>query len=257
MKRLLSILLVAILSLTLVSVDDAAARRFGGGHSFGKQRLFQPHAQRYTRHAAPQRGYARSGLMTGLAGLAMGGLIGAMLFGGSFEGVNLLDILVLGGILALIALWLRRQPSVANRPRREAHASGGSIGAVRPNIDHAHFIQAAKEIYLRMQQAWDAGDLAEIRRFCTDEVAERIAAMMREGERHQTEVGTLHAEIADAWVEDDQEWVAVRFNAMMVERTRHNGKVDAEQGEVREIWIFRHDPNADDPTWYLAGIQQA
>jgi len=26
--------------------------------------------------------------------------------------------------------------------------------------------------------------------------------------------------------------------------------------EVQEHWIFRHDPNSDDPTWYLAGIQQ-
>jgi len=26
---------------------------------------------------------------------------------------------------------------------------------------------------------------------------------------------------------------------------------------MHETWIFRHAPNADDPTWYLAGIQQA
>ena len=36
------------------------------------------------------------------------------------------------------------------------------------------------------------------------------------------------------------------------------GKViESANTQVNEIWIFQHQPDSDDPTWYLAGIQQS
>jgi len=69
----------------------------------------------------------------------------------------------------------------------------------------------------------------------------------------------LHAEIADSWIESDLEWAAVHFTAMLREQSQDsNGQVQEDAtGETHETWIFRHDPAADDPIWYLAGIQQA
>jgi len=110
-----------------------------------------------------------------------------------------------------------------------------------------------------MQKAWDNNDIEDIRKFCTPEIAERIGRDMKPGETNVTEVATLNAEIADSWIESDLEWVAVNYAAMLREQTLDDSgtTLDDQSTEVNEVWIFRHAPNSDDPTWYLAGIQQA
>ncbi|MDX8402211.1 MAG: Tim44-like domain-containing protein [Mariprofundaceae bacterium] len=263
MKPLLTLLMLAF-ALATVGPDDADARRFGGGTSFGKHRLHKPDLPpAATRHAGPmrqpapagQRGSATTGMMGGLlGGLLVGGLIGSLIAGGGFQGVNLLDILVLGGLLWLGFTLLRRKAT----PPRTPHVSAKRT-TDRPGIDEAHFLNAAREIFLRMQRAWDAGDIEDIRRFSTPEVAETIAGMMKEDEQHDTEVLTLNAAIADAWFEDGREYVAVAFDAALRERTRDASGPETDQHEhqIREIWTFTHDPASEDPTWYLAGIEQA
>lgn len=120
------------MTLTLSGIGDADARRLGGGKSFGGKSSFsQPHQRR----AAPQRAPAqpsaaqqrntqqraalanRGGLMGMLGGLALGGLLGALFFGGAFENVNFFDILILGLVgFLLYKLFAAR--------RRAAGASG-------------------------------------------------------------------------------------------------------------------------------------
>jgi len=292
MKRLILFTMIAGFGLSLLGLaDDADARRFGGGSSFGKHRSVMPPSQSRMfnqRQATPQksaaagqRGSARTGMMGMLGGLALGGLLGAMFFGDGFEGINLFDILIIGGIIALVVMFLRRraaprQPSFAGaaypggneqfggsfpdaQPEQENTATDGPVGsALRPQIDEKQFIPAAKEIYVRMQKAWDNNDIDDIRQFCTHEIAERIARDMQPGQTHVTEVATLNAEIADAWIESDLEWVAVNYTAMLREQTLDQGGATLEDqtAEVNEVWIFQHKPDADDPTWYLAGIQQ-
>lgn len=276
MHKLLSIALVAaILGLSLMSfAGDADARRFGGGMSFGSQRMApqKGFAQRQTVPQQPgmanQRGGARPGFMGILGGLALGGLLGSLLFGGAFQGINLFDILVIGGLLFLVINLLRR-----NQGPHEAMAWSGfqpgaqgwetqqpTMHAVRPKLDEKHFMRAARDIFLRMQKAWDARDIADIRRFCTPEVAEKIDQEMRNLGNLNTlnEVGMLNAALVDTWVESDLEWAAVAFTAMIREQEiRPDGSSARKVShEVNETWIFRHDPTSDDPTWYLAGIQQ-
>lgn len=247
--------------------DDADARRFGGGASFGKQRMHSPAHSGFTpRQAAParngnQRGSAQTGMMGMLGGLALGGLLGAMFFGGAFEGINLFDIIVLGALAAVLLWFFRRKAGPAGLNRGHdaaASASGSQTGRMlRPQIDHGHFIQAAKDIFMRMQRAWDARDMDEIRRFCTPDVAAHIENEMRHEERNRTEVATLDASVSDSWIENGLEWVAVDFVAMIRETTDDGSTPSEISHEVRESWIFTHDPASDDPTWYLAGIQQA
>jgi predicted lipid-binding transport protein (Tim44 family) len=111
-----------------------------------------------------------------------------------------------------------------------------------------------------MQAAWDAKDIADIRRFCTPEIASRIETDIGSlgDERALTEVAMLHAELADVWTESGYEWAAVRFDAMLREQSLDASGALTEdiRHEVREYWIFRHDPRIEDPTWFLAGIQQ-
>ena len=279
MKKLLVFSILAIFAVTAISVDDADARRFGGGSSFGKSRMFkQPTQQRAPtqQKATPsntQRGAAGTGMMGMIGGLALGGLLGAMFFGGAFEGFNFLDVIVFAAI-AFAAVWFLRRKQMQTMSSVYARTSPepshgyqeGFINsesanpplqghAVTPDIDRDFFLGAAKDIFVRMQAAWDKKDMEEIRGFCTPEVASRIEAEMGSlGETtNKTEVATLNAEIMDSWVESNLEWVAVHFTAMIKEE---EDGIEIAAHEVQEHWIFQHDPSGDDPTWYLAGIQQ-
>ncbi|MDQ6996363.1 MAG: Tim44-like domain-containing protein [Mariprofundus sp.] len=288
MKKLILFTMMAAFGLSMLGLaDNADARRFGGGMGFGKHRSVSPPTQsrmskpRKATTAAGQRGSARTGMMGMLGGLALGGMLGAMFFGGAFEGINLFDILIIGGIIALVFMFLRkrapaRQPSYAGaQPSSSDYAQdsstdgdagivdevpGDPVGsALRPDINAKHFIPAAKDIYVRMQKAWDNNDIEDVRKFCTPEIADRIGRDMKAGETNITEVATLNAEIADSWVESDLEWVAVNYTAMLHEKTLDDSGTTLEDqtAEVNEVWIFQHAPLSDDPTWYLAGIQQS
>ena len=284
MKKFITLAMIAFFGLMVSGIDQADAKRFGMGSSFGKQRMSQPKSNSFSPNkAAPskstatgQRGSARTGMMGMLGGLALGGMLGAMFFGGAFEGINMFDILIIGGIALLAFMFLRRrspQPSYAGASSNDNFSSAFDHDedadiidqsarqpagtALRPEINEKTFIPAAKEIYMRMQQAWDSGDIEDIRKFCTAEIADRISQDMQSNTAHSTEVATLNAEIADAWMESDLEWVAVNYTAMLREQTQDKaGNSNDISTEVNEVWIFRHAPQSDDPTWYLAGIQQ-
>ncbi len=105
------------LSLTLGGMSDADAKRFGGGSSFGGRSSYSAPYQRSAtpasrpanqqQTAAPNQaakpGWAgRPGLMGMLGGLALGGLLGSMLGGGGFQGINFMDMLIFGGIAFLL-----------------------------------------------------------------------------------------------------------------------------------------------------------
>lgn len=104
--------------LILVGIPDAEAKRFGSSRSFGgKSSYSSPYkrstASKPTRTASQQKAYnqnqtarqgmsRRGGLMGMLGGLALGGLLGSLFFGGAFENFNFMDILVFGGIAYLL-----------------------------------------------------------------------------------------------------------------------------------------------------------
>lgn len=289
-------LLAIFISVTGLSTT-ADAKRFGMGKSFGKsfskqKRFSKPAPQQNLnkQKAAPTQGAktgSRAGGMMGiLGGLAMGGLLGAMFFGGGFEGINFMDILLFGGIAFAIFWFMRRAAAAKREPEYAGHPShhnqtfgqtppepnnnesfladettSTAVETDKPNIDAEHFTQAARDIFVRMQEDWDAKNEDDIRSFCTPEVAEHVLNdMKRIGDKKtHTEIGMLDAEIAETWVESGMEWVAIHFQAKVKEDTLNmaGAVVDTEHTDVNEIWIFQHTPNSDDPTWYVAGIQQA
>jgi len=193
-----------------------------------------------------------------------------MFLGGAVEGIKMFDILIIGGLIFLVFWLLRRkaQPQTQNYGQQASAASSSvsdiaaqsepSVSMLRPDIKETQFLKAARDIYVRMQAAWDAHDLEDISRFSTPEVAEKIAADMQSGGRNHTEVTTLQAKLIDSWIESDHEWAAVDFNALLREQSlgSNDAMSDEITHEVNETWIFRHDPSKNDPTWFLAGIQQ-
>ncbi len=130
------------LLLSLAAIDDAEAKRMGGGRSFGGKSTFnspykrstpaspsrqatQPMTPAQTRNAQARQSFAnRGGLMGMLGGLAIGGLLGALLFGGAFENINFFDILLFG----LIAFILYKL-FAARRRMAQQQSAGGAAGA--------------------------------------------------------------------------------------------------------------------------------
>jgi len=287
MKKLLTFSILALFCLFISGVDHAEAKRFGMGSSFGKsfnKRSVAP-APRMSQKKAPTNKQgtsspARGGMMGMLGGLALGGLLGAMFFGGAFEGINFFDIFIIGAIIFGFLWFMRRkaqgfvqqhayagqqpaqhqltQPDLFTSSESSPQSSGQML---RPDIDEAHFIPAAKDIFMRMQTAWDKKDMQDIRTFCTPEIAAKIESDMQSLGKDQTrtEVGMLEASLIDSWIESDNEWVAIQFHAMLKEEVFNSTAqaIESAAHEMHETWIFRHTPNSDDPTWYLAGIQQA
>ena len=273
--------LIILGAMLITTPEDAQAKRFGMGSSFGKSFSKPASSPRHgfsqkaaSNKPAGKASPARGGMMGMLGGLALGGLLGAMFFGGAFGGINLFDILIIGAIAFMIISFMRRKATAHNHAYAGAQPQQAQVDAfmqqentasvghtVRPNIDQAHFIAAAKDIFVRMQASWDNKNMDDIRKFCSPEIANRIAADLHAlgDKKTLTEVGTLDATLVDSWVENNDAWVAVQFNALLNEETQDaTGQVlEKDAQNINEMWLFRQPQNTDDPTWYLAGIQQA
>jgi len=134
MNKLLGLFftLTLAVSLSLANISDAEAKRFGGARSFGSKSSF---SKSYSRKAsspaktasqkkatqqnqtARQSMSRRGGLMGMLGGLALGGLLGSLFFGGAFENFNFMDILIFGGIAYLLfKLFAAKASNQSPRP---------------------------------------------------------------------------------------------------------------------------------------------
>ncbi|MBM4206475.1 MAG: Tim44 domain-containing protein [Gammaproteobacteria bacterium] len=151
MKIKTGIIFSVMLSLFLVfaGLDDAEARRFGGGGNFGGrssysspyQRSVQPSRQ-YNQQQQQQQANRQNpaanpamrnrGLMGMLGALAVGGLLGSMLTGGAFHGFNFLDILVLGGIAYMLFKMFAARSQNTQRPAYDRTYHGGSHNDSQP-----------------------------------------------------------------------------------------------------------------------------
>lgn len=125
-------LFVVVFGMNLAAIDDADARRFGGGSSFGKRsapagrtasapRSPSQQAAFNKNQQARQQLQQRGGMMGLLGGLALGGLLGALFFGGAFEGLNFMDILLFGAIAFLLYKFL----SARRRSQMQGPAAAG------------------------------------------------------------------------------------------------------------------------------------
>jgi predicted lipid-binding transport protein (Tim44 family) len=133
MKKILTLLTLAMFTFTLLPFGDAeAAKRMGGGKSIGQQRdsINQQATPKpaQSQSAAPASAGAAGGASKwggALAGLAAGGLLAALFMGGAFENINMADILVLLVLAAVIFFIIRmmRKPK-ANQESRPMQFSG-------------------------------------------------------------------------------------------------------------------------------------
>jgi len=289
MKRILTVLAVTLVGFGLAMID-ADAKRLGGGSNIGSQRspntmqrsAPQQPAQAPGQKAAPATAPAPAAAPAGasrwlgpLAGLAAGGLLGAMLFGHGFDGMKMMDfvmILLLAGAIFFVWRMLRRpQPEAPTRAEPMRYAGVGAEPVMRPEpapytanalsqaqsapypagFDADEFARHARINFVKLQAANDARDMPTLRDFMTPELFAEISAQIRaRGEAPQkTEVVTLNAEVIDVVTEGEQYIASVRFSGLIKETA------DGEAEALSEVWHLEK-PVSGKSGWLIAGIQQ-
>ncbi|MCC6075793.1 Tim44 domain-containing protein [Pseudomonas sp. GCM10022188] len=289
MQRILSLAMALCLSLTL-SLDASAAKRFGGGKSFGSAPMHQTQP-RQTQQAAPAPSAPTAGAMAGaaakpsgasrwlgpLAGIAAGGLLASMFMGDGFEGFQFLDFLILGLLaFVLFRLFARRKaqhatPSYAGMggqqpyqaPTQQTYSPAANTvfggGAAQPArtfqapawFDEQRFLAAAREHFLSLQQHWDANEMDKIGEFVTPQM---LAFLKQEradlGEGFQS----TYVDNLQVRLDGIEQQAGKTVATLTFDAVAKSSRFD--QGEAfSESWRMER-ADGDNQPWLVAGIRQ-
>lgn len=285
MKKIFTLFGVFLVSLTLaLTAADANAAKFGGKRSFGKSYRTAPAQQAQpvntNKPAAAQPAGAKRGLLGGMmGGLLAGGLL-AWLFGsGAFEGIQMMDMLILAGIAFLAFTLFRRMnqakqgamtrqatsPYAATAPQESPFATYQAPSAVSGSqsgfrevpfnlpdgFDLQQFLNGARDHYRTLQQAWNLNDLSKIQEYVTPELYNALVEERRlyAGEQH-TEVMFVDAELVRADHTQTEAQISVRFKG------RYRDTVEQIEEPIDEIWHLERKLTQADAPWFIVGIEQ-
>ena len=286
-RVIFSVIVLFLFALFYAWIEQAEARRLGGGRSFGSSPSYQrsapqPSSPQRTQPspqspAAPAAAPRPFGGMLG--GLLMGGFIGSLLFGGmhSRGGPGLLDILIIGGLLFFLFRFLKARRMASQGAGQASFSTGldsqeawGSAGSghgpvqgmavpaaseevkIPQGFDQEDFMKGAKAVYARLQNAWDKREVEDIRLFTSKEVWEEINRQVQEDPHPgKTEILRVNARLLEVSSANSHTVASVLFDVLMRE-----SKEEDTAKEVREIWHFSKDDNDPKSFWVLEGIQQ-
>ncbi|MFM0631310.1 Tim44 domain-containing protein [Paraburkholderia xenovorans] len=229
------------------------------------------------------------GPIAGLAaGLGIAALLSHFGLGGAFAGA-MANIIVIA-IIAIIGIWLIRrfmgrkrgsaQPAYAGsspslnsggtgysqEPRYNAPPAGSypepqgnplstpttnAVPAVPAGFDSEAFLRNAKVYFVRLQAAWDVGNMDDIREFTTPEMFAEVKVDLssRGAQTNQTDVVQLNAELLGVEERANEYFASVRFSGLIREAP------GAAAEPFVEVWNLSKANRAGEG-WLLAGIQQ-
>jgi predicted lipid-binding transport protein (Tim44 family) len=139
-----------------------------------------------------------------------------------------------------------RQP-VSAAPASSAHGEWN----VPSGFDADAFVRTAKVQFVRLQAAFDAGDLNDLREFTSPEMFAELKLDIdeRQGADNRTDVVTLDAELLGIETSDVEYLASVRFSGLIREQANGEAK------PFDEVWNLSK-PVRGSGGWVLAGIQQ-
>ena len=136
--------------------------------------------------------------------------------------------------------WAPRSAAVGSLPR----------SSCPEGLDSKHVLEAARVRFLRLQAAWDAGDVQALGHLTTPEMLEQLLPVLdvRGGAPNRTDVITLHAELLGIEEVGAGYLASVEFSGLIRE--------SADQGAVpfRELWMLSSAKDGA-PSWRLARQQ--
>lgn len=274
MKNL--IVIFSLLALLCTASFDAQARKKFGSKKRGKTPETQQTAQKQqtdtnTISPAAKPKSNKKGMMAGIfGGLLAGGLIASMM-GDDFEGMQLLEMLLMAGIaffiIKLILGMVRRKNSPAmahaqqafNAPQMKQNAveptptSGFSATNsipfnLPPNFDTNGFLQGARSHYHTLQTAWNNADYSTMAEYLSPELVAEFKAERDAIECVATEVMFIDAELVRADTDADKWQVSVRFKG------KYRDLADKKEQPILEIWHLER-LTRDDAPWLIVGVE--
>ncbi len=122
---------------------------------------------------------------------------------------------------------------------------------VPADFDSAGFLRVAKSNFIRLQAAWDKGDVADIREFTTPEVFAELKMQITErgAQADFTDVVSIDAELLGIETGASDYLASVKFTGMI------KPAPDALAEPFNEVWNLSKPLNGS-TGWMLAGIQQ-
>ena len=140
-----------------------------------------------------------------------------------------------------------RPGSAMDQFARAGAVAGSAPWGIPAGFDSAGFLAAAKANYVKLQKAWDSGDLAELSEFTSNDMFITLTHELRaRGGKSTTEVVTLDADLLGIESTADEHIASVKFDGTL--------KVDGEVERVSEVWNLAKPVRGGG--WVLAGIQQ-
>lgn len=281
-----------LLAFSLIAAPVAEAKRLGGGSNLGKQ-YSTPHtapapqakpagnaafpATAATANAPRPGGASR--WLGPLAGLAAGGLLASLFFGDGFQGLQVMDflmiaLLIFGGIM--LFRYMRRGTSPVpagvgagqgSNPLRDVMTRDATPSAPASSFtpsaqadddqapawfDAKNFAEGARSHFLRLQAAWDKADFNDIKEYTTPDLFEELRRERLElGKDPQvTETVTLKVQLAGVRRDGDLVVVSLEFSGLIREAASEGAN------PFQEIWHIQHAWNTPEGDWFIAGIQQ-
>jgi predicted lipid-binding transport protein (Tim44 family) len=226
------------------------------------------------------------GLLGGaLLGLGLGALLSHFGIGGAFASAiaGILMVLLLVGAVVFIIRMVRRkdtpanvtpfnrnqQPAFAggasstpeiganlnNQPQafqaQQPAATGGATWTMPAEFDRDGFVRQAKSTFIRMQAAWDKGDVNDLREFTTPEVFAELRMQIgeRAGANDFTDVVQIDAQVLGVENVGREYMASVKFTGMI------KTSAEAQPEHFQEVWNMTK-PVDGSGGWLLAGIQQ-
>jgi predicted lipid-binding transport protein (Tim44 family) len=231
-------------------------------------------------------GFLGSMLFSGLShGMGMGG------FGGS--GIGLLEIILIGGILYILYMFIKRRkqaeatagyyyqtgasPSAGQQTvftdssRDQGYAEGdvqtglSHIRQMDPSFDEARYKDLCMDNFFKIQGAWINRDMTVVRNILTEEM---FGILHRDAEKLKTEkkinkldnIAVRSVEITEAWQEGGMDFITVRFLASLLDYTvSESGELlsgsKTEPVKFEEYWTFTRPVGNNN--WQLSAINQA
>lgn len=263
MRYIISCFLIALLSFGLF-INEAAAKRFGGGRSVGVQRSYSSMFSSNKAPSASKFGQNINKSKWGgvLGGLLIGGLLGSLFMGHGFAS-GIMSWILLGVAAYFIINLLRRraQPVMQSAEsasfrqntfnpfsQQQYYSGSASSSSTATNFDTEAFLRNAKVCFIRLQAAYDQKNLNDLKAFTLPEVYAEIQMQLNErgNELNTTEVLHLNAELLDVSEQSYSTMASVRFTGSL----RENNELT----QLNEIWHFRQLNKGQD--WLVGGIQQ-
>lgn len=140
-----------------------------------------------------------------------------------------------------------RPGSAMDQFARGNGAAGSAPWGIPAGFDSTSFLNAAKANYVKLQEAWDSGDLAELSEFTSNDMFIALTHELRaRGGKSTTKVVTLNADLLGIESNADEHIASVKFDGTL--------KVDGEIERVSEVWNLAKPVRGGG--WVLAGIQQ-